>query len=255
MFRDGFNTLSDIFDDAIFNLFGSDLNDLFSNSSNTTYSKKTFNSNGHTASVIRKTDKDGNPVNELFLDGRRVKSLPDWAVEGLNNSEALTWRPSIFEPVGCNNKLPDTIVSGTEIPKVNILHGEDGSMKLEFGLVGVSEDRIEITAEDNYLLVNINEAEKAESDVKFVYLQKGLKDSDGKLWKKILIDPKKYDINTLSYEYKNGLLTVKIAKSPEPEKNRLVFKKAALIEAKENPTEVPKDEKKGFFGKKVDKKD
>lgn len=227
----GFNTISDIFDDAVYNLFGSSLDDFFSDPSNTTYSKKSFSSNGHNATVIRKTGKDGQPVTEAYVDNKRVKELPDWALEGLDNAKALTWRPSFFEPIGCNNKLPDPIVSGTEIPKVNILHGEDGSMRLEFGLIGVDEDRIEITSEDNYLLVNVNEAKKEEVPVKYVYLQKGLKNSDGKLWKKILIDPKKYDINSLVYEYKNGKLVVTLKKSPEPEKNRLIFKKAAMLES------------------------
>lgn len=255
----GFNTLSDIFDEAVFNLFGSGLNDLFSNPATTSYSKKDYSLNGHTATAIRKLDRDGKPIDEFFIDGKRTKTLPDWAVEGLNRTKALTWRPSVFEPCGCNNKLPDPIVSGTEIPKVNVLHGEDGSMKLEFGLVGVSEDRIEITAEDNYLLVNVNEALKLDPEVKFVYLQKGLKESDGKLWKKILIDPKKYDINSLNYTYKDGLLTVTISKAPEPEKNKLVFKKAAIPESEESSKEEEpseesvKEEKKGFFSKK-DKK-
>lgn len=237
----GFNTLSDIFDDAIFNLFGSGLDDLFSNPTNTTYSKKSFSMNGHTATAIRKPTKDGKPVDEFYLDGKRVRNLPDWAAEGLNNAKALTWRPSYFEPIGCNNKLPDPIVSGTEIPKVNVLHGEDGSMRLEFGLIGVDEDRIEITSEDNYLLVNVNEAKKEETPVKYVYLQKGLKDSDGKLWKRILIDPKKYDINSLVYEYKNGKLIVTLKKSPEPEKNKLVFKKAKEV-APEQSSEKDKEE-------------
>ena len=251
----GFGNLSDIFDDAIFNLFGSSLDDFFSDPSNTTFSKKSFSSNGHTATAIRRVGKDGKPVDEFYLDGKRSKDLPGWAIDGLSNAKALSWRPSLFEPIGCNNKLPDPIVSGTEIPRVNVLHGEDGSMKLEFGLIGVSEDRIEITSEDNFLLLTVNEAKKKESPVKFVYLQKGLKDSDGKLWKRILIDPKKYDINSLTYHYENGLLTITLQKSPEPEKNKLVFKKAALPEAEATPDEKEGEEetskeKKGLFSKK-----
>ena len=256
----GFNTLSDIFDEAIFNLFGSDLNDLFSNPATTSYSKKTYSLNGHTATSIRKLDKEGNPVDEFFIDGKRTKALPEWAVEGLNNTKALTWRPSIFEPLGCNNKLPDPIVSGTEIPHVDMIHNEDGSLKLRYGLIGVSEDRIEISAEDNYLLVTVNPSTASESETKAVYIQRGIKSSEGKLWKKVLIDPKKYDINSLNYTYKDGLLTINIGKAPEPEKNKLVFKKAATPEIEEKPSteeavEEPakKEEKKGLFGKKEKK--
>lgn len=249
----GFNTFSDIFDDAIFNLFGSDLNDLFSNPSNTTCSKRTFRLNDHVATTICKPSKDGKKVEEFYVDGKRVKELPDWAVEGLRNTKALAWRPSIFEPIGCNNKLPDSIVSGTEIPHVDVIHKKDGGMFLKFTLAGVAEDRIEITAEDNFLLVTVKPS-TVEDDVEGVYLQRGIKNNEGQLWKRIFVDPKKYDINSLNYTYENGMLKIDIAKSAEPEKNKLVFKKATVLEA---PTEETKEdtsaevkEKKGLFSKK-----
>lgn len=226
----GFNTLSSIFDDAISNLFGSSFEGFFSIPTNATYQKREVTKNGHTATQIVKRDRNGQPIYEYFVDGKKTnpKDLPDEFTRELENIQFKTFRPRLFEPVGCNNKLPESIISGTEIPHVNMIHTNEGGLKLEFALAGVSEDRIEITAEDNYLLVTIKplkpevEAEGRQD----VYLQKGIKGSDGELYKQILIDPKKYELKGLKFEYENGLLTILVPKTKEPEKNKLFFKKA-----------------------------
>lgn len=227
----GFSTLSSIFDDAIFNLFGSSFDDFLSDSTNIAYRKRTANYKGHTAVSLERTAKNGIPIREYYIDGEKVDEAPAWALDVLTHAvPKLSW-PALFEPLGCNNKLPETVVRGTPIPHVNVIHTAVGSLKLEFALAGVSEDRIEITSEDNYLFVRIApEIEEAcpdeeDSTCTDICLQKGIKDFKGELRKQILIDPKKYAIEDLKYKYENGLLTIYVPKTKEPEKNKKVFKK------------------------------
>lgn len=221
-----FFTLGSLFDDAIFNVLGSSLDDFFSSPSNYSYSKKSVTQDGHTAEIVGRPDKSGNVVSYRYLDGKRVDSLPEKFERALAAAPAHYSTSRLFEPFGCNNKLPKPLVTGTDIPHTDVLLGKDGSMTLRFSLAGVSEDRIGISAEDDFLLIEVQKADVPESDKNgLVYLQKGIKSLDGYLHKKVFIDPKKYSLNSLIYEYNDGLLTVSIPAIKVKKEDRKVFKK------------------------------
>lgn len=221
-----FFTLGSLFDDAIFNVLGSSLDDFFSSPANYCSSKKSVTQDGHTAEIVVRPDKSGNAVSYRYLDGKHVDHLPEKFERALATAPVYRSTGHLFEPFGCNNKLPKPLVTGTDIPHTDILLGKDGSMTLRFSLAGVNEDRIGISAEDDFLLIEVQKTDVPETDKNGqVYLQKGIKSLDNYLHKKIFVDPKKYSLNHLCYDYSNGLLTVSIPAIKVKKEDRKVFKK------------------------------
>ena len=226
----GFRSISSIFDDTIFNLFGFPFEEIFTipSAENYSYQKKTISNNGDTYTVIKKGDKTS-----LYHNGKQVKEadVPEKVMIQLKNAPALNVRPNVFLPEGCNNKLPAELVSGTEFPWMDMMGGEDGSMLLKFGLTDVDEDRVSIDFDDDYLFVHIDPKEETEEEMKRAVFVKGMKDVSGEYYKNIFIDPKKYDINTLKHWFKNGCLWIEIGKTEKPS-TKISFKASAKKEEK-----------------------
>ena len=226
----GFRSISSIFDDTIFNLFGFPFEEIFTipSAENYSYQKKTISNNGDTYTVIKKGEKTN-----LYHNGKSVKEsdIPEKVMSQLRNAPALNVRPNVFLPEGCNNKLPAELVSGTEFPWMDMMGGEDGSLLLKFGLTDVDEDRVSIDFDDDYLFVHIDPKEESEEEFKQAVFVKGMKDVSGEYYKNVFIDPKKYDINTLKHWFKNGCLWISISKTDKPS-TRISFKASAKKEEK-----------------------
>lgn len=226
----GFRSISSIFDDTIFNLFGFPFEEIFTipSAENYSYQKKTISNNGDTYTVIKKGDKTS-----LYHNGKQVKEsdVPEKVMVQLKNAPALNVRPNLFLPEGCNNKLPAELVSGTEFPWMDMMGGEDGSMLLKFGLTDVDESRVSIDFDDDYLFVHIDPKEETEEEMKRAVFVKGMKDVSGEYYKNVFIDPKKYDINTLKHWFKNGCLWISIGKTDKPS-TKISFKSSAKKEEK-----------------------
>lgn len=226
----GFRSISSIFDDTIFNLFGFPFEEIFTipSAENYSYQKKTISNNGDTYTVIKKGDKTS-----LYHNGKQVKEsdIPEKVMIQLKNAPALNVRPNLFLPEGCNNKLPAELVSGTEFPWMDMMGGEDGSMLLKFGLTDVDESRVSIDFDDDYLFVHIDPKEETEEEMKRAVFVKGMKDVSGEYYKNVFIDPKKYDINTLKHWFKNGCLWISIGKTDKPS-TKISFKSSAKQEEK-----------------------
>lgn len=226
----GFRSISSIFDDTIFNLFGFPFEEIFTipSAENYSYQKKTISNNGDTYTVIKKGDKTS-----LYHNGKQVKEsdIPEKVMIQLKNAPALNVRPNLFLPEGCNNKLPAELVSGTEFPWMDMMGGEDGSMLLKFGLTDVDESRVSIDFDDDYLFVHIDPKEETEEEMKRAVFVKGMKDVSGEYYKNVFIDPKKYDINTLKHWFKNGCLWISIGKTDKPS-TKISFKSSAKKEEK-----------------------
>lgn len=226
----GFRSISSIFDDTIFNLFGFPFEEIFTipSAENYSYQKKTISNNGDTYTVIKKGNKTS-----LYHNGKQVKEadVPEKVMIQLKNAPALNVRPNVFLPEGCNNKLPAELVSGTEFPWMDMMGGEDGSMLLKFGLTDVDEGRVSIDFDDDYLFVHIDPKEETEEEMKRAVFVKGMKDVSGEYYKNIFIDPKKYDINTLKHWFKNGCLWIEIGKTEKPS-TKISFKASAKKEEK-----------------------
>lgn len=226
----GFRSISSIFDDTIFNLFGFPFEEIFTipSAENYSYQKKTISNNGNTYTVIKKGDKTS-----LYHNGKQVKEsdIPEKVMVQLKNAPALNVRPNLFLPEGCNNKLPAELVSGTEFPWMDMMGGEDGSMLLKFGLADVDESRVSIDFDDDYLFVHIDPKEETEEEMKRAVFVKGMKDVSGEYYKNVFIDPKKYDIHTLKHWFKNGCLWISIGKTDKPS-TKISFKSSAKKEEK-----------------------
>lgn len=226
----GFRSISSIFDDTIFNLFGFPFEEIFTipSAENFSYQKKSISNNGDTYTVIKKGDKTN-----LYHNGKSVKEsdVPAKVMTQLRNAPALNVRPNVYLPEGCNNKLPAELVSGTEFPWMDMMGGEDGSLLLKFGLTDVDEDRVSIDFDDDYLFVHIDPKEESEEEFKQAVFVKGMKDVSGEYYKNVFIDPKKYDINTLKHWFKNGCLWISISKTEKPS-TKISFKASAKKEEK-----------------------
>lgn len=226
----GFRSISSIFDDTIFNLFGFPFEEIFTipSAENFSYQKKSISNNGDTYTVIKKGDKTN-----LYHNGKSVKEsdVPAKVMTQLRNAPALNVRPNVYLPEGCNNKLPAELVSGTEFPWMDMMGGEDGSLLLKFGLTDVDEDRVSIDFDDDYLFVHIDPKEESEEEFKQAVFVKGMKDVSGEYYKNVFIDPKKYDINTLKHWFKNGCLWISISKTDKPS-TKISFKASAKKEEK-----------------------
>lgn len=226
----GFRSISSIFDDTIFNLFGFPFEEIFTipSAENYTYQKKSISNNGDTYTVIKKGEKTN-----LYHNGKQVKEsdVPAKVMSQLRNAPALNVRPNVYLPEGCNNKLPAELVSGTEFPWMDMMGGEDGSLLLKFGLTDVDEDRVSIDFDDDYLFVHIDPKEESEEEFKQAVFVKGMKDVSGEYYKNVFIDPKKYDINTLKHWFKNGCLWISIGKTEKPS-TKISFKASVKKEEK-----------------------
>jgi len=231
----GFRSISSIFDDTIFNLFGFPFEEIFTipSAENYSYQKKTISNNGDTYTVIKKGEKTN-----LYHNGKSVKEsdIPEKVMSQLKNAPALNVRPNVFLPEGCNNKLPAELVSGTEFPWMDMMGGEDGSLLLKFGLTDVDEDRVSIDFDDDYLFVHIDPKEESEEEFKQAVFVKGMKDVSGEYYKNVFIDPKKYDINTLKHWFKNGCLWISISKTEKPS-TKISFKASKKEEKVEDKKE------------------
>lgn len=231
----GFRSISSIFDDTIFNLFGFPFEEIFTipSAENYSYQKKTISNNGDTYTVIKKGEKTN-----LYHNGKSVKEsdIPEKVMSQLRNAPALNVRPNVFLPEGCNNKLPAELVSGTEFPWMDMMGGEDGSLLLKFGLTDVDEDRVSIDFDDDYLFVHIDPKEESEEEFKQAVFVKGMKDVSGEYYKNVFIDPKKYDINTLKHWFKNGCLWISISKTEKPS-TKISFKASKKEEKVEDKKE------------------
>lgn len=230
----GFKTISSIFDDAIYNLFGFPFEDIFNSDSaaNYSYQKKSIKVNGDTYVAI---SKDGEDV-KCYKNGKKIKAneIPAKIYENLCLENPVSVNPNFLIPEGCNNKLPEPIVSGTEFPYCDVICKEDKSLLLRFALAGISQDRVSIDFDEDYLTVKISEKIEDEN-VKHAFLQRGIKGTDGEYYKNIFIDPKKYDIDSLKYEFKDGMLLITIQKS-EKAPTKKVF-----LEAAKKPEEKSED--------------
>ena len=231
----GFRSISSIFDDTIFNLFGFPFEEIFTipSAENYSYQKKSISNNGSAYTVIKK----GNETN-LYHNGKQVKEsdVPEKILSQLRNAPALNVKPNVFLPEGCNNKLPAELVSGTEFPWMDMMGGEDGSLLLKFGLTDVAEDRVSIDFDDDYLFVHVDPKEETEEEFKQAVFVKGIKDVSGEYYKNVFIDPKKYDIKTLKHWFKNGCLWISIGKTDKPS-TKISFKASAKKEKIEDKKE------------------
>lgn len=227
----GFGSLSTMFDSMVSNLLGSSLDDFFIDppKNQFTYSRQSVNKGGHSFTSESWRDKQGKVCTKYYSDNKEVKDREriESVKEQLKGVESQTFYPQRYEPITCNNKLPKEIVDGTNTPHMDMIHREDGTLELRFALAGVPVSQIEISSEDDFLYVEVKPSKGEKTNrPKSVYLQKGIRnlDEDFGSWKKIFIDPTKYDITTADWNYDDGLLTITVGKAEKANQKRLVIK-------------------------------
>jgi len=216
----GFKGFSSVFDDTINSLFGTDFENLFDPENVQKYvrTERTATKDGHVYKKVVKNTPDGYRHEAYYKDGKKLESV-DKDIEKLLNSVSEKQIPYGAELYcNTNNRLNNAMISGTELPYTNIACCENGELQLEFAIAGIDQSRISISFENDYLLVSIDAKENKDIKPTKVYIQKGIKNTDNAFYKRIFIDPKKYDINTLEYEVIDGILNIyiKVKKVVEP---------------------------------------
>lgn len=117
-----------------------------------------------------------------------------------------TWMDDIFDSV-------DTSVnrfSTASMPSVNVLEQED-AFKIEFAAPGLTKDDFKINLDNNILTVQ-SEKEQNEEESKDNYTRKEFNYSS---FKRTFTLPDSANSDKVSAEYKNGILTINVAKKEE----------------------------------------
>lgn len=241
----GFKTLSDYFDATINSLFGVGFNDLFSsNLSNTSCYRKVYKDpRGNVAEMVT-TDVDGKTKTTYYVNGKVVNSLPNDIIEQMSveNLTPMCNSLGVILPPRLSNKLPDPLVRGTDFPRMDILLTENKEMIVKVFLAGVDPERVGLSFADDYLRVDIAEETKEDSPVKMAYILKGGKGVEGSYYKEVFIDPTKYDVEGLTYEFKHGVMIIKIPKS-QFVKQSFTFKTAVQPKVEDKVEENTEDVK------------
>ena len=194
------------------------------------------------------TDVDGKTKTTYYVNGKVVNTLPKDVIEQMSveNLTPMCNSLGVILPPRLSNKLPDPLVRGTDFPRMDILLTENKEMIVKVFLAGVDPERVGLSFADDYLRVDIAEETKEDSPVKMAYILKGGKGVEGSYYKEVFIDPTKYDVEGLTYEFKHGVMIIKIPKS-QFVKQSFTFKTAAQpkVEDKvEENTEEVKEPKK-----------
>ena len=171
-------------------------------------------------SQIENTIK-ANPENS-FYSKLEACTQPDGTIlvrDNVNGKEFETRVPGYIVPKKCNNKLPSEIISGTPYPPVDAYVERDSSLNIECPIPGVDSDNIGLSLEGDTIIIEIKAPEIADNSER-AYLVRGLKYPEG--FKRIKIDPLKWDINKTEYHMKNGMLYLRVPKSQFVHENKIL---------------------------------
>ena len=131
------------------------------------------------------------------------------------------------------NKLPSNVVSGSW-PASNLFLTENKDLVIQCALAGYAEDEFTVEHENEHITIKINKPElkfKSQKEVEDLpeedrpitiksYLQRGIKFGDGEI--KFYVDPKLYNAERATMEFKNGLLTIIIPKDEKVDKKTVL---------------------------------
>lgn len=225
----GFKTLSGVFDELINTTFGIDFDDLFSNNTSGTFAtsrKRYIDPKGNVAEAV--TVNDNGTVNtRYYINHEEVDQLPSNILPALTDvTPTAKFNPrGLLVPSGMPNKLQAPIVKGTDFPMMDILLTENKEMLIRIALAGVDPDRVGLSFNDDYLRIAIEADEDKPLEVRQACLLKGIKGTSGSYYKEVFIDPTKFNIEGLSFDFVHGVMEIKIPKS-QFVKQAFVFKKA-----------------------------
>lgn len=100
------------------------------------------------------------------------------------------------------------LMSSGEWPPANIIVDKTTKeLTIEVGLVGCTEDNIQLTFDGDYLKLVVRSSIETKDDS--VFIQRGLR-KIGNVQSNWKIDPRFYDADNVFVEFKNGLLTIKL---------------------------------------------
>jgi HSP20 family molecular chaperone IbpA len=100
-------------------------------------------------------------------------------------------------------------------PPANVAVTKDGSLILELAVAGYEPENIDITTEDDKVIVSSTRDQTSEEAPEVIY--RGIKASSFKVYFPI---PSKFDLPKIDAKFKNGLLTITIpvAEEKKPKK-------------------------------------
>lgn len=117
-----------------------------------------------------------------------------------------TWMDDIFDTVDTSVNRFNT----ASMPSVNVLEQED-AFKIEFAAPGLTKDDFKINLDNNILTVK-SEKEQSDQESNENYTRKEFNYSS---FKRTFTLPDSANSDKVSAEYKNGILTINVAKKEE----------------------------------------
>ena len=100
---------------------------------------------------------------------------------------------------------------------------EHKDLVLEFAVAGIPKELISLSAEGDYLILNIKELKSAEENVdKYTYLQKRIKTSE--VSQKFYIPSTKYHLDKIDVTLKDGILKLEVPAREEQKPKLLQIK-------------------------------
>ncbi|MCD6397290.1 MAG: Hsp20/alpha crystallin family protein [Spirochaetaceae bacterium] len=125
-----------------------------------------------------------------------------------------------------NNIFDEKQVLNSKSPAVDISENKKAYI-LEFDLPGFSEKDVEVNVEDNKLKISSVNTEAEDKDIeKNDEIQYLVKERNHSVFSRNFILPKDADREAISGSFKNGVLTVTIAKSPAEQARSIKIKAA-----------------------------
>ena len=125
-----------------------------------------------------------------------------------------------------NNLFDEKQVLNSKSPAVDIGENKKAYI-LEFDLPGFSEKDVEVKVEDNKLKISSVNTEAENNDIeKNDEIQYLVKERNHSVFSRNFILPKDADREAISGSFKNGVLTVTIAKSPAEQAHSIKIKAA-----------------------------
>lgn len=205
---DNVKTLSELFDVTIQNVFKVPIDKVFQDGTVASYSYR--DPKGNVAEKVE--TKIGDSVTDTYyINGTLVKDLPEFVKAELQ----FTGEEELKKAVTPLKTLPGPLVTGTELPQLNIYITDKQELYIEALLAGVPVENVQLSYTNEYLKISGNYT--PENSKSLAAITKSINQDFSNFEKSIYIDPSKFNIKGISYYIENGILCITIPKSKSVE--------------------------------------
>lgn len=120
------------------------------------------------------------------------------------------------------NEISEARIYDSKFPPCDVkLNEENLDLLFEFALAGFSQEEIDISFEDDYMILSVDPKEKKEDTSKVSTLMGGIKRGSSR--SKYFVPFTKYDSEKAKASFKNGILSVSIPVKEERKPKKLLI--------------------------------